>query len=40
VTYAARSAEVPALLAARDAAHQRLATLMARWEELETRREG
>jgi len=39
-TYAARSAEVPALLAARDAAHQRLATLLARWEELETRREG
>ncbi len=39
-TYAERSAEVPALLAARDAAHQRLTTAMARWEELATRREG
>jgi len=39
-TYAGRSAEVPALLAARDAAHQRLTTSMARWEELATRREG
>jgi len=38
LTYAGRSPEIPALLAARDAAHRRLATLLARWEELETRR--
>jgi ATP-binding cassette subfamily F protein uup len=37
-TYAARSAEVPALLTARDGVGQRLAALLARWEMLETKR--
>ncbi|MBN2197317.1 MAG: ABC-F family ATP-binding cassette domain-containing protein [Polyangiaceae bacterium] len=37
-TYATRSAEVPALIAARERAQGRLAVLLARWEELETKR--
>lgn len=38
--YANRSAEVPGLLAERDAAQRRLEALLVRWEELETKREG